>query len=308
MMEFDLEAARRGFVGTRLFPITPIGVSGGAFRKVKVASLLKELSKTRRAPGAGYQRDTWEWEADSFTTYEHGAEEPIDNNTANVYANLFSIERISTMRAVDRILRAQEKRCADLAFDEATFTAAGRFTDASATPITAPATDIVSIVQDAVEDISESYGIAPNTLVTSWKNRRQMRQTDEFKDYIVSGGAGSSISPGSVTTQQFADVFEIPNFYFADAPQNTAKEGQTAVYGNIWSDKYILLAWVDPSEDILAPTFGRTFHWGGDGSLPQGRIEDYPEPQIRGKVVRARHQVGEKVVHLPAAWLIKVRP
>lgn len=309
MMEIDLAASRRGFIGTQVFPLVEIGVSGGMYRKVKVESLLKELSKTRRAPGAGYQRDTWEWEEDTFTTQEHGAEEPIDNNIANTYANLFRVERISANRAVDRILRSQEQRCADLAFNETEFTAAARFTDVSAAdPITDPTTDIVDIVADAVEDIGETFGLMPNTMVTSFLNRRAIRNTDQFKDFIVSGGAGDSMVPGRITNQQFADVFEIPRVLFADSGKNTAHEGQAAAFGRIWSEKYILLAYIDPSDDILAPTFGRTFHWGGDGSLPQGRIEDYPEPSIRGRVVRARHQVGEKVIHRAAGWLIKVRP
>jgi len=308
MLEYDLAASRRGFIGTSLFPITEVGVTGATFRKVLVASLLKEISKTRRAPGAGYQRDDWEWEDDSFTTVEHGAEEPIDNNTANVYASRFSIDRISASRAVDRILRAQEQRIADLAMDVTAMTAAGRFTDASATPITAPATPIVTIVENAKDAIRTSFGVDPNVMVTAVDNRRYIRETDQFQEYVMSGGAGDSIAPGKISNQHYEDVFEIDNVLFANAGKNTAKEGQAAVFGSIWDIKYILLAHIDRSGDIEAPTYGRSFHWAGDGSLPQGRIEDYPEVSIRGRVIRARHQVGEKVVHRAAGWLVKIRP
>jgi hypothetical protein len=309
MVQFDLAMSRRGFIGNRIFPVVNVGSPGGMYRKVIVEELLKELAKTRRAPGAGYQRDSWKWTEDSYQTYEYGAEEPIDNRTANEYASLFSVERISSQRAVDRVLRAQELRDATLAFDETTFTNAARFTDVSATdPITDPATEIVTIVEDAKEDIAESFGFAPNVMATSVKNRRAIRNTDQFKDYIVSGGAGDSIVPGRITSQQFSDVFEIPSVVFADGGQNLSHEGQAASFGYLWSDKYILLAYVDPSDDILAPTFGRTFHWGGDGSLPECRIEDYPEQSIRGRVIRARNQVGEKVTEIKAGWLIKIRP
>jgi hypothetical protein len=55
---------------------------------------------------------------------------------------------------------------------------------------------------------------------------------------------------------------------------------------------------------IEEPCLARTIHWGEDGSTIGGTVETYYEDQSRGDVVRARHEVEEKIVYTEMGQLL----
>jgi hypothetical protein len=65
-----------------------------------------------------------------------------------------------------------------------------------------------------------------------------------------------------------------------------------------------MVAHIDFSQDVRRPTIARTFHWTGDGSEIDGRVETYRDEPVRSEIVRVRHQTAEKVMHVQAGHLL----
>lgn len=298
--EFDLAMDRMGFIGQRVLPVIETAVQSGNFGRIPLEQLLQS-PEVRRNDRGGYSRGRWEFTEDSFATRERGWEEPVDDREARIYAEYFDAELVSTQRAYDFVLRAQEKRVADLIFDPVTWTGSNLTTavtnewdDAvNATPITD--------VENAVKKIWEQTGLWPNALILNRRVFRNLRNCDQILDrikYVM------NTLPDQITPAILAQAFDLPFILVAGSAINSAKEGQAAALGPIWSDEYAMVARICTTSDIREPGLGRIFHWAGDGSQLGGTVETYRDETIRGDVVRVRHEVHEKLLYTECGHLL----
>lgn len=298
---YDTVAMRSRFIGLQVLPPFETAQAYGVFGKVALNALL-ENRETRRAPRSGYSRSDWEFTSDSFQTYEDGAEEVIDQNEAAIYGSAFQFEKISAERARLAVLLGQEKRIADLLFNATTFsgkTAAvtNEWDDyANATPITD--------VETAARAVWTQSGLWPNALIINRHVFRNLRMCAQVISRMESGGAGTSAMATDVGVEQLKRIFDLDYILVGDGVRNTAAKGATATLGKIWSDEYALVARIATSNDLAEPVLGRTFHWGGDGSVLGGVTEEYTEPQTRSNIIRVRQQVGEKLMYVEAGYLL----
>jgi hypothetical protein len=92
-----------GYVCDKVFPVIDVASQAGNFGMIPLDQLLQERD-TKRAPGSGYARGKWNFIPDSYVTVEHGAEEPVDDNEAQMYSDYFDAEQISGLRARDAVL------------------------------------------------------------------------------------------------------------------------------------------------------------------------------------------------------------
>ena len=301
--QFDLAMDEAGFIATQVFPVIDVASSAGNFGKLPLAQLLQERD-TIRASGGGYSRGKWKFDPAVYATYEHGAEEPVDDNDVKNYAEYFDIEAVSTARAYSAVLRNAEKRVADAVFNATTWNGASLTTgisdewDDAANAV--PATD----VEAAVQKIYDNSGLWANALVINRKVFRNLRNCASIIDRINSAGAGSPSKASDVTVDMLKAVFDLEHIIVAGASRNSAKEGQTATPTQIWSDEYAMVCRISTSVDMRDPCIGRTFHWSQDGSSIGGTVETYRDETVRGDVVRVRHQVGEVVLYPEAGHLL----
>lgn len=301
--EFDLAMDRLGFIGHRVLPVLEVAKQAGVFGKIKLEQLLQNR-ETKRAPGAGYARGKWEFTTDSYACDEHGAEEPVDDREARMYAEYFSAEMVSAARALDMVLRNAERRVSDLIFNATTWTGAALTTGitnewddaANATPITD--------VNAACKKVWDGCGLWPNALIINRRVFRNLRACNQVMDIIASSGAGSSKKASEITIDQLAGVFDLPYILVSGSAKNTAAEGQARSIAPIWSDEYAMVARIAESQDVREPCLGRTFHWGEDGSSIGGTMESYRDETVRSDIIRARHDVDEKVLYVEAAHLL----
>jgi len=292
-----------GFIATEVLPVVDVQSTAGHFGKISIEQLLFQ-GETRRAPGSGYNRGSWNFEPATYITEEHGWEEPVDDHEAADYAEYFDIEAISTMRAFSAVLRNAEKRAADAVFNPTTWTGAALTTvithewDDAANAV--PITD----VEAAVADIYAGSGMWANALIINRKVFRNLRNSAQIIGRIESGGSGSASKATDVTVEMLKAVFDLEHIIVAGASRNSANEGQAATPTQIWSDEYAMVCRVSGSADMRDPCIGRTFHWSQDGSQVGGTVETYREESIRGNVVRVRHQVGETILYPQAGHLL----
>lgn len=302
-MEFDLAADQAGYIGHKVFPIVEVDKQAGVFGKIPLEQLLQSAD-TERAPGSGYNRGNFTFTTASFACQEHGWEEVVDDREAKMYAEYFDAEVVSTARAYNMVLRNAENRIADAVFNTAVWTGASLTTTVSnewddavnATPITD--------VEDAVQKIYDNSGLWANALVINKKVFRNLRLSDQIRDRVSSSGAGSSELQANITAQQLAEAFDLKYIIVAGGTENTAKEGQSASISPLWSGEYAMVCKVAETQDFKEPCIGRTFHWSEDGSSPGGTVETYRSEEVRGEVVRVRHDVDEIVLYAQAGHLL----
>ncbi|MCK6483737.1 MAG: major capsid protein [Phycisphaerae bacterium] len=287
--QFDLAMDAQGFIGLKVMPVLDVAVQAGTFGKIPLAEILKNRD-TLRAPGAAYSRSSWTFQEDSFATVEHGAEEPVDDREAAMYAAFFDAEQIAAVRARDVVMRNFEKRIAALLFNASTFpptTVTNGWDDAvNATPI--------ADVEAACQAMWDATGLWPNALIVNRKVFRNLRLCDEVTDKVK---AIMSVLPGDINEQHLRAAFDLPFILVGGSAKNTAAEGATAAIDPIWSDEYAAVARIATGRDIREPCIGRTLHWAADGSRIGAVIESYRDESVRSDIIRARFDTAEKLLY-----------
>jgi len=262
---------------------------------------------TKRAPGSGYARGNFTFDDSTYSCEEHGAEEPIDDREAKMYAEYFDAETVASQRAYNSVLANAEKRVADAIFNTSTWTGSALTTDVSSVPWATIATaKPLTNVEAAVQKVYDGSGLWPNALVINKKVFRNLRNTPEVIDRIASSGAGDRNLASDVTLQMLAQAFDLDYIIVAGGSINSAKEGQSASVGQIWSSTYAMVCRVATSSDFREPCIGRTFHWGADGSSIDGAIESYRDEVVRANIIRVRHDVDEVILYAQAGHLLKI--
>ena len=302
-MEFDLEMDAQGFIANQVFPVIEVASQAGSFGKIPLAQLLEQRD-TKRAPGSGYKRGTFKFDDAAYACVEHGAEEPIDDREAKMYANYFNAEVIAGMRAYSSVLRNAEQRVSDAVFNSTTWTGAALTTAVSIEWSTLATAVPITNVEAAVNKVYDGSGLWPNALIINRKVFRNLRNCAQVIDRITASGAGSPAKASDVTAAMLAAVFDLPYVIVAGSSRNSATEGQTALPVQIWSSEYAMVAKVCTSQDFKEPGIGRTFHWSADGSQIGGATETYRDETVRSDIVRVRHDVAEIVLYAAAGHLL----
>jgi hypothetical protein len=304
-LEFDLESENAGYIASQVLPVMSVASQAGNFGKIPLEQLLQQRS-TLRAPGAGYARGNWTFDKAVYATEEHGAEEPVDDREAKMYAEYFDAEQISTMRAFSSVLRNAEQRVADAVFNATTWsggtltTAITNEWDVNHTANAVPITD----VEAAVNKVYDASGLWPNALIINRKVFRNLRNLDQIIDRIASSGAGNPTKASDITVQMLAAVFDLDYVIVAGTSKNGAVEGRAAAPTQIWSSEYAMVCRIATGNDMREPCIGRTFHWSNDGSSIGGTVESYRDEAIRGDVIRVRHDVDEVILYPEAGHLL----
>ncbi len=302
-MEFDLAMDQAGFIANRVFPVVDVAMQSGNFGKIPIEQLLQQRD-TKRAPGSGYARGSFTFDDATYACVEHGAEEPVDDREAKMYAEYFDAEVIASLRAYSAVLRNAEQRVADAVFNTTTWTGSDLTT--GITNEWDDATNAVPItdVEAAVQKIYDNSGLWANALIVNRKVFRNLRNSDQIIDRINSAGAGSPSKASDVTVEMLAQVFDLDNIIVAGSTKNGAKEGQSASPEQIWSGEYAMVCKVATSQDFREPCIGRTFHWSADGSSIGGTVETYRDESVRSDITRVRHDVDEIVLYPQAGHLL----
>ena len=310
-MELDLEMEQRKLIGMSIMPSREVSKGAGIFSKIKLKSLIANANfDARRTSTGGYNSDDYEWEEDSFKTKERGLKSKIDDREEALYEDFFSLEEIAKNRAWERLLTVFERDIIDLAVTQVNgagqtnAVASGVWTDHNAcTPI--------DDVEQGADAIWQRTGLWPNTLVLSRRRFRDARRLVQVLNEIKSQGAGTSGVQRRVTEAMLAEVFDVDRVVVANKVHNTANRAKNPQVASLFPDDQALLVVAAQTEDMAEPCFGRTLHWGGDGSMMPGSdqrlvgvVETYRNEEERADYCRVRMEREHKVLYQEAAQVV----
>lgn len=301
--EFDLEMNFNGLIASKVFPVFDVPKASGNFGKIPLEQLLQKRN-TLRAPGSGYSRGNWTFEPDTYITQEYGAEEPVDDNQAEMYSDYFDAEVVSGARARSAVLMNAEERVAAAVFNAAIWTGAALSTAVSNEWDDAVNATPIEDVFAAKHLIWDGSGLHANALIINWKVLDNLKNSEQVIERINSQGAGNPSKPDDINEAMLRAVFGLQHIIVAGAALNTATEGQAATIASPWSSEYAMVCRVATGNDFREPCIGRTFHWAQDGSSYGGTAESYRDETVRADIIRVRHQVGEKRLYAQAGHLL----
>lgn len=289
VQEYMESAEELGFVGLKLMPIFATQEQSANY-PVMPKEVMLHLAKTGRAMRSRYNRSDWEWEEGFYATKENGWEEAVDDRELKLYASKFDAEAVASRRASKIVLRAQEKRVADLAFNATNFTAHAVTNEWDDAANAAPIDDVAT----GLEAVIKASGMKPNALTiarTTWRNLKRCAQIIDQIKYTFPGADINSMS-----TAQMAHILDIDEIIVAGSVYNAAKKGQDASVTDLWSNEYALLTRIaGANDDLTEPCFGRTFLWTDDSPTNEV-VESYRDEGVRGDVVRVRHDTHEALI------------
>lgn len=284
------------FIGLQVLPTFNVDQQNGDYPVIPLEALLR-VPTTQRAARAHYARGDWKFETDTYDCLENGWEEPVDETEAKLYARFFDAEEIAMQRALNTILRVQEKRVADMLFNASNFTAnavTNEWDDAAnATPITD--------VQAGRLAVRNACGLEPNVLVVSYSTFLNLGVVAQIVDRVKY--IDSTIRAGDIPVSALEKLFGVEKVLVGSARYNSAKKGQSASLANVWNEEYAMLAVVNKGNDLKQPCVGRSFLWTAD-SPENVLVESYDEPQTRSIVIRARQHTDEEIMLTATAYLL----
>jgi hypothetical protein len=297
--EYMYEQSRDKFIGLQLFPAFPVPEVSADYPFLPIEAIMK-LSDTKRAPRGNYNRDDWEFETKTYTCAEYGKEEPVDDVERKLYTRFFDAEEIAVMRAVDVMLRSQEKRIADIAFNTGNFANAAVSVEWDTASTCTPRSDVIT----AKKAMRTATGLLPNSIVMTWNVFTNLFLTAEI---MTAFRYTNPVELGGFAAQKslLAQYFGVQNVLIGDAMYDASKKGKAFSLTEIWDDEYVGLFVVSGGKDLKEPSVGRTFVWEKDSPATAGLvIEAYREEQKRANVYRARHYLGHNITFAGAGYLL----
>lgn len=285
-----MEGASLAFVGLQVMPPYPVADAAGEYPVLPKEALLS-IEQIARSPRSSYNRSTWEYEIGKYSTSEKGHEEPVDDSERKLLDRRSPgmADRVATQRNMNIILRAQEKRIADLLFNTSNFSVHNLTDEWDDATNGKPIQD----VNDATSAFRTQCGMLPDVLLITWTTFQKLKENDEIVGRLKYTFPGIDIN--RMSSDQLAAVFNVPRVLVAGAVYNSSGKNVAANITDVWSNEYAALMKVGAGDDLVQPCVGRTFYWAED-SQAEPLVEVYREEQIRSDVYRIRHYVDENLI------------
>lgn len=303
LYEFDLENNQRGFIAYKVLPVIEVSKSSGTFGRIPTEQLGK-LAAVTRASSGGYNRTNFTFDDDTFATKEYGLEGVVDRRNAALYSDYFDAEVATTRLVTHNVLGRAEARVAAAVFNASTWTGSALTTSVGTEWSTVATATPITDVMAASQKVRDNCGMYANAAIMSRKVFRNAIRCAQVIDAIEATGAGEAAKPGDITPVMLARCFDLDMVLIGDGSYDNANEGAATTFTDFWDDEYCMVCRVAKTSSIEEPCIGRTFHWSGDGSMAMGQVESYDEENVRGGIIRVRHDVHEKIIYTECGHLL----
>lgn len=280
-----------GFVAELLAPTFNTGEQSAQYYVFDAENLLHIPRKIERAPGAEHVEVNTKLSDDNYNCKNYGLKIPVADEERKKYAialdaDLAAIKRVTDIIKVNRELRVKAKA-----------------TNAAVVPNASPAIKWNDVgcnpkndVDAGKEAIRKGIGLRANTMVISETVKLILENHPEIRK------AFQLTIEGRLTVEMLQVYFNIPRIAVAGTVLATSAEGQQIASDDIWQDD-IVLAHVEPGQDLMLPNFMRSMNWSGVGSI-EGALYSFRNDDRKADMHAIDHSTDEKVTGTKAAYLL----
>ncbi len=298
IQKMDLDGQMGRLVGGEVLAAIDVNAANGKYGLID-RGYLTQAAETSRLAGS-YGRGSYKYGETNFDTEEHGWEVPVDAKQSKIVGDIFDAEMVAAKIARRTVLVNREIRTAAAVFNATTFTATtgavtNEWDDApNATP--------VDDVKTAINALYAAGGVEANALVINFKVFNNLRNCASVIDRLKHNGQWN---PGTqVGAAAIAEMMGLKRIIVGGALKNSASAPGSFTGAPIWSDEYAMVCRVAESDDPVENCIGRTLHWGADGSVVGGLLEQYYEENQRATVIRCREQTDEVILDVYSGYLL----
>lgn len=246
-----------GFIVDQIFPKVNVGKQSDVFYKWDQGNFFR-IPDTTRAPKTKGKLVEFNVSSETYfaKNYADRTEEAFED-TVNQDRMLNT--RKKDLRALKNILWLDwENR---LASQISSGSNVGSFTTLSGTSQWSDFTnsDPINDVEVGKEAIRSTTGLDTNIMIIPQKTLIQLKQHPDIVDRL--GLGGNPEAPRRVTVDALAALFEIDKILIGKTIKNTAEEGATPTYSDIWSNVVLAHTTTGPEPDGKDPSLGYSFRW-----------------------------------------------
>lgn len=292
------------FLGQKLFPVKTEKTQSGFYYKRTIADGgLMRAESYRREPKGAYKRNESKFSKDSYMTFEHGLEEPVDDSEAAEVEEIFDAT-VDAARGIRRKLQMEyEIDVKNVIYNPASWAAGAQNPVVNYTESNLATIDFVRDIQNALE-VFTNYGQRPTDMVLSSYLFNMIRRSPKLQAYIF-GPATVANQQVQVGVDHLKGLFDVPlNIHVARLPVDLSKAGDDSPnISRVYPTSHIFLGNIKGG-NYKAGGCGRTIVWDADSPGGLFTTDTYRDEHIRCEVSRVRTHRVEKVIDPTAGLLI----
>jgi len=286
LTDISVAYKNESFIFDQLFPRVMVNKETGTYF-VMDKSNLRAPGDAKRSELSRANRVAWGLTSASYSLTERALETPITDRVMRNYSDPLVPKTTATNLVSDLLLLDAEK---DL---QATILASGAPGLDENSSWSTISTDIIGHVRTAKSSVQKNTGKKANTIVIGKPALDVLLNNTAFIDRVKY----TTIATEQALKNAIAGFFDIPTVLFADAIENTAKEGQTDVLDYIWGDT-VIVAYVERQPALESPCAGYTL------TLENARyVDEWYEEAIKTTFVRANDFYDSKIVDPNAMYV-----
>ncbi len=290
---FEFDAQRKAmFIGNRVLPFRGEPTFLGQY-PVWAKENFRKLQTTERAPNGAFNRGDFDYDFDNYKTVDRGFEEPLDIKTMDAFQTVLDLETEAAIGADYIVAQNLEKRIAAAVMNISTFTA----TNVAVSWVTIASSTPLVDIDVAANKLADQLGVPRQMLSlilprTKWQN---LRQSATVLNVMKSWGSGISRSE-QIRETVITEYLDIKEIIVGQAAYDSADEGQTQSFSQMWPTRYGMLALLASGDSAPRTqlSLGRVFRWTNGMPNPI-TIETYDEKGTDSHIVRARQFTDEKI-------------
>jgi len=276
----EYDPADDGFVSEIALPPIPVGKKAATMGVITRENLKR--ADSNHANGAAFNRVNLISEDKSYRCKDHGLEIPLTDEDRATYATDYDAEYESVQSITRKMYIEREIRVKDAMFDTALFTGADLYTDHSAAPWDAAASDAIGHITAAINIVLANTGVLPDTMLIG----RPTLENLLLNTAILARFPGAAAVTREMLIANLTAIFGLSNLIVGWAGYDSANEGQDYSSGTIWNEDYALI-YKRHTGGRATPGLGRIVEWTG---IQNGRdqVIQYREEQTESDIFRVR--------------------
>lgn len=286
---------RNDFIGLKLLPSLLVSSKSDYFWRMKRA-IATAIQQTKVGTKGTANRVTYAIDQDAYNCQVHKLETLVPDDKKAEYSAQFALESALAENLFNDLMRAHEKRCADLLLNATTFPASGDtglgVSVSWETTATNTAVDDIIVGKEAIRKRIGSTG-GTLTLAVHEYVADKLCLSKQVRESIGMRYAPGKMDAAEVGDTDLAKALGVDMVVRGKARYNSAPENATAVMASIWDKTQAFLCVVGNGSPVGPAHIGRTIAWGEFGGL--FTVDSYREEKTESTVLRVKQATDEQL-------------